>query len=139
MEAEDGFKAHSKAFKESIGSLQTRTLPAASQAALQTLAPLSASYLQQAASIVELSTLDVPQAESMLGALQKTYSQLGGPVSTMGKDISTNSVTQVGAANATILTAAACGALGACGGGSDFVGRGRLAVFADQTPHAPRG
>lgn len=105
MEAEDGFKAHSKAFKEALTSLQTRALPAGSKTALQTIAPLSASYLQQAASIVEMSTTDVPQAESLLGALQKTYSQLSGPVTTMGKEISTNSVTQVGAANATIMTA----------------------------------
>jgi methyl-accepting chemotaxis protein len=105
MEAEDGFKTHAKAFKDALTRLQTRALPDVSKTALQTLAPLSASYLQQAASIVEMSTSDVPQAESMLGALQKTYSELSGPVTTMGKEISTNSVTQVGAANATILNA----------------------------------
>ncbi|MDR7308937.1 HAMP domain-containing protein, partial [Rhodoferax saidenbachensis] len=105
MEAENGFKLHAKAFQDAVTSLQARALPANGQAALQTIAPLSTSYLQQAAKIVELSTSDIPQAESLLGDLQKTYGQLTGPVATLGQDISAASVAEVGAAKTTIVTA----------------------------------
>ncbi len=105
MEAENGFKLHAKAFQDAVTSLQARTLPANGQAALQTIAPLSTSYLQQAAKIVDLSASDTPQAESLLGDLQKTYGQLTGPVATLGKEISAASVAEVAAANATIVAA----------------------------------
>ena len=104
-EAEDGFKLHAKAFKDAVASLQTHTLPPHSQTALQTIAPLSASYLQQAAAIVDLSASDTPQAESLLGNLQKTYAQLTGPVTTLGKEISTTSFAQAEIANTTVVTA----------------------------------